>query len=1013
MAKTIYEILIQLEGDKAAKSAIQDLGKASGLAGAALTTFSVGVSKLALDYEQALQNIATVSDETTGTTEEFSAALFNLQSELGGAINVQEAAAASYDVLSAGIKDQASVLATLETAQKVAIAGQGDLTSSNKALISIVNAYGDALGENLTQVERIEKAGNLLIQTQLDGVITGQQYAQSIGQVAASAAGAGVSIEEVNAAIAASTAGGTQASQAFTRLQALISNIQKPTADAADEAERLGIQFNAARLQSVGLEGVLNDITSAANFNDESLVKLFGSVEALGIATQLAKTNNEQFTNSLRNQGQAASALEDTFNTVSEARAQQIQNSLNLLQGSLIQLGQGALIAFTPAIEALGKLAQLLSETDPRILQVVGTLSAITGVALTVNGAILLLASSFGSLVATATTFTTFTTATLIPALVKTAAAMKSSALATSLLNKGLIALAGKAAVAAAPVVALAAALELLRRDLRNRRIEEFNQDIQQAQQETEILAQKASTLGIKIRESGQAIPDDEFEKWIALLEDASGEHDVLRPQIEALKKVQAEAKQSAEDQGQAQMAAGQASSDLADETKELTSTTDEAAQKASEAAQKWQDYQSSIRSAIGNIQSSTNNQIGSIIGDGPEQIQARLQAAEDGTNKQVALLQDLANQSQTTARERETIEIEIQGKLVQLNRQRIETVQQLEKIALDNTLANIELATQGQVQALQNLANNSTISQQALGIQNDALNGQADILGRIQSALENQNTSFEARGQLLQFVGQLQQQGLVNINGQITAESALTGIQQQLAQIEAQKLDLKVRQLQIEKEQLAVVNQIKQLEISGQRQAIQTQLGQDDLTPQERQRLTQQDQALASQAQLSNQQTQLQGQSLDNQIELATIESQLNQILANAEEGLSPADIEKQAEATAKGIEKAKPATKEATKEGTSEALKETEIPGANSSEQRVIGGPAASRITGNTSFTPGSIGGTQTKLLEEVVAIRKLLANLNINPGNQNFNIVNDSNPLTTIRQIQQARFENVGQV
>lgn len=1012
MAKSIYQILIQLEGNKAAKAGIESLGKASGLAGAALTTFSAGVSKLALDYEQALKNIATVSDETTGSTDEFGAALFDLQKELGGAINVQEAATASYDVLSAGIKDQASVLATLETAQKVAIAGQGELTSSNQALIAITNAYGDALGENLTQVERIEKAGNLLIQTQLDGVITGNQYAASIGQVAASAAGAGVSIEEVNAAIATSTAQGTQASQAFTRLQALISNIQKPTSDATEEAKRLGIEFNAARLQAVGLEGIFTDIRNSGQANTETFVKLFGSVEALGIAQQLAANEGNNFAQALDNQRNSVSALSETFDTVSEARAQQITNSLNLLQGSLIQLGQGALVAFTPIIETLGKVAQLISETNPLVLQFVGTLTVINGAALTVNGAILLLVSSFGSLATSLTAASTFMSTTLIPTLVKTVASLKSTALATGLLNKGLTALAVKAGVALAPIVALAGALELLRRDLRNREIESFNQDIQQAQQETEILAQKASTLGIRIKETGEAIPDNEFDKWIKLLEEASGEHDVLRPQIEALKKVQAEAKQSAEEQGEAQASAGAASEELAKSTDELANSTDMAAQKASEAAQKWQNYQSSIRTAIGNIDQAARNQTNSIIGSSPEDTQARLDIATEATNKQVALLENLANQSQTTAQERESIEIEIQTKLVDLNRQRVEAVKQIEAQLLQSQLKAIELRTQSETLAAQEIANNVSLRAQSNQIQNESLQGQAEILRRIQTALENQNTSFEARGQLLQFVNQLQSQGLVTINGQITAESALQGIQQTLSNIESQKLALKVQQLEIEKEQLAVANQIKQLEISGERQAIQQQLGQSDLSDQERQGLTQRDQQLAQEAQLQNQQTELQRQSLDNQIGIATIQGQLENILANSEEGLSPADVEQ--------IETA---TQEGTKKGTQEATQETsatpntqatqETGPVSSREQRVIGGPAAARVTGNTGIEPSVIRGTQGKILNEVQAIRKLMENLNINPGNQNFNIINDSNPLTTVRQIQQSRLEQVGQL
>jgi TP901 family phage tail tape measure protein len=75
---------------------------------------------------------------------------------------------------------------------------------------------------------------------------TGADYASQLGRVASVAALAGVSLDEVNAFIAAATKNGATAEVAFTGLGATLATMVKPSKESADAAEALGINWTLA-----------------------------------------------------------------------------------------------------------------------------------------------------------------------------------------------------------------------------------------------------------------------------------------------------------------------------------------------------------------------------------------------------------------------------------------------------------------------------------------------------------------------------------------------------------------------------------------------------------------------------------------------------------------------------------------------------------------------------------------------------------------------------------------------
>jgi len=404
MAKSIYEILVQIEGNEKAQQALNDIGRAAGLSGAALTAFSGAAAKSAAAYETSLAAVSTVATEATGTTAEFDAALNGLATEMNGAISISDAAKASYDILSSGYSNQADVLTILREAQKTAVGGFSDLGTISDATTTVMNAFGDSLGATLDTTQRVQMITNGMIATQNLGKITVGEYASQIGNVASTSAAAGVSLNEVNAAISVATADGIQVSSAFAGFNQILVAMLKPTKEASDLAAQLGIDFSASALKSKGLAGVLADISAKGGDSAANMSTLFGSIEAFNVATTLVNQKGAKFNDFLGQMADSAGSVDKAFATMSETIEAKVARTLNKLNDSFVKLGQGVIIAVEPVIDMISFLADAFISLPAPIQQTIGVVTIFAGVALTLAGAIALvtaaLATSAGGITA-------------------------------------------------------------------------------------------------------------------------------------------------------------------------------------------------------------------------------------------------------------------------------------------------------------------------------------------------------------------------------------------------------------------------------------------------------------------------------------------------------------------------------------------------------------------------------------------------------------------------------------
>jgi len=270
----------------------------------------------------AAQDFATAKVKTLGVeVDALTPKLATLSNELSGQVSQLGLLEASYDVASAGFGETAELIDVLKASQLGATGGFSDLATVTDATTSVLNAYG-------LESDKAAKIVDGFVQTQNDGKIIVQQYAQQIGRLAPIAAGAGVSIDELNAAISSVTATGVPVESTFAGLRQVIASIQKPTGEAAKAAEKLGIDFSAAALSSKGLGGVLQEIVDKGGASEETLALLFGSVEARTAVLPLLNDQLVSFNKNLENQANAQDTAAKAAFTAS-----------NTIQGQLTRLG--------------------------------------------------------------------------------------------------------------------------------------------------------------------------------------------------------------------------------------------------------------------------------------------------------------------------------------------------------------------------------------------------------------------------------------------------------------------------------------------------------------------------------------------------------------------------------------------------------------------------------------------------------------------------------------------------
>lgn len=277
---------IALVQDKLFRFAI-GMGGIGATVGGAFTNFLTS----AIDLETAMQNVNSIAQVSEAQIAEWT----DRVQELGVAFGEDPVALAQgmYEIQSAGFA-AADALDILASSAKAARAGLSDTATASDAVTSVLNSYRNQLGATseayralTTEGERAEYIQNVLFRAVDRGKMTYDELAGSIGRVGAISASAGVTIEDVGAALAVMTQQGLNSDEAATALYNTINALIKPNQTMVDVLQSYGYESGIAAIETLGFVGVMDLLEEHTGGAGDEIAKLFSNIRGQRGATLL------------------------------------------------------------------------------------------------------------------------------------------------------------------------------------------------------------------------------------------------------------------------------------------------------------------------------------------------------------------------------------------------------------------------------------------------------------------------------------------------------------------------------------------------------------------------------------------------------------------------------------------------------------------------------------------------------------------------------------------------------
>ena len=394
------DIVVSDRGSRTVKRNLTDIGNAAerssklmdGLRRAVLGIGAVlsltTATNSAIKFQSAIAEVSTLVNTATFDMQRLTEAALDNATAFGQA-PVQQAQA-FYQIISAGASTAAEAQETLTAANRLAVGGVTDVATAADGLTSVLNAYGN-------EVKSAADVSDILFVGVRAGKTTIDELSNSIGRVAPLAASAGVSFEELTSAIAALTKGGISTNEAVTGTRGVLAAIVKPTEEAKEAAERLGIQFNSTALEAQGLKGFLDTVVDATGGSTTQLAKLFGGVEALVPVLALAGQAGIDFTETLEQMGDRAGVTEEAFNKIANSPGFQIQRILNGINAEATETASIFTQALVPAFRFVADNMEILADIVRVVAIAIGIELALVAIPAAISALAALTAALFAN----------------------------------------------------------------------------------------------------------------------------------------------------------------------------------------------------------------------------------------------------------------------------------------------------------------------------------------------------------------------------------------------------------------------------------------------------------------------------------------------------------------------------------------------------------------------------------------------------------------------------------------
>ena len=346
----------------------------NGFAAAAGVGLGAAILRIGSNFDKAITNVRAITKETEDQFESSRAAAIVLASEYGKAAD--EVGGALFQIVSAG-KRGTEAFQALEAATKLSKAGLVDTALATDVLIGSLNAFG-------LSGDQAEAAAGKLIGTVDRGILTFEQLANKLGNVAPVAAASGLEFEELLGILSTITRQGVNFSQAVTQTRGAIVKLLAPGKAARIEIEKvLGATIEATVAQK-GFVGTLEQLVNTAGSSTAVLKKLFEDVEAIQGVQAIVGAGFDSLKSDIKGLNQAgAGTLNQTLDIQSKSFAQLSSELTNLVQNRVVAFFENNEDAIKGTTQAI---IDFLRENETFVDIIIGGAAAVAALSTAVLG---------------------------------------------------------------------------------------------------------------------------------------------------------------------------------------------------------------------------------------------------------------------------------------------------------------------------------------------------------------------------------------------------------------------------------------------------------------------------------------------------------------------------------------------------------------------------------------------------------------------------------------------------
>jgi TP901 family phage tail tape measure protein len=325
----------------------------------------VGIVREFVRFEDSLAQVATLVDTNLVSIDKLGLGVRRLARDTGESVTVLNKAL--FDAISAGINAGKSV-EFLGTATRLAAGGATDTAAATRGLVSILNAYG--LG-----AEFAADVSDSLFTAMKQGVTTVAQLAANVGKIAPIARIAGLSFDEMNAALAALTKSGLSTEQAATALRAVLVGLIKPSEAATKLAEELGINLSTSAIAGGKFAEFLVDVANKTGLSEQKLAVLFDDVRSFAGVANLAADGARNLRDGLDEMARKAGATDEAFRKVERTLGFRLRRLLRSVQDLAIQIGEAAAPVLKEISDGLaafvGRISSARNEVNATVREII------------------------------------------------------------------------------------------------------------------------------------------------------------------------------------------------------------------------------------------------------------------------------------------------------------------------------------------------------------------------------------------------------------------------------------------------------------------------------------------------------------------------------------------------------------------------------------------------------------------------------------------------------------------